>query len=75
MDDVVGRLHVAEGARFDSLRTEQTRTKCCSDGTRKDVLETIKRWATSAADDGRKHIFWLNGTGRHWKVHNCDDYR
>ncbi len=60
MDDVIGKLRIANGARFDSARTEQTRVDSCTNGTREGVLETIQDWASSE-DDAQKHIFWLNG--------------
>lgn len=60
IDDVVNRLHVAEGARFDSWRSEQTRVESCSEGTQEGVLKTIQDWATGT-NDARKHIFLLNG--------------
>ncbi|KLO12393.1 hypothetical protein SCHPADRAFT_998146 [Schizopora paradoxa] len=60
MNEVLNRLRTAEGARFDSMRTSQTRMRPCTTRTRIGVLDTIKDWAMSTGED-REHIFWLNG--------------
>ncbi len=55
MDDVLGRLRTAKGARI-----EHTPAKACSIGTREGVLKAIQGWATST-NSGGEHMFWLTG--------------
>ncbi|KLO09665.1 hypothetical protein SCHPADRAFT_833744, partial [Schizopora paradoxa] len=60
IDDVIDQIRIAGGARFDSLRTEQTRIVSCTEGTRGGVMGTIQDWVIGTESD-REHIFWLNG--------------
>jgi hypothetical protein len=49
-------LHPVHEARYDSHA--RTDARGCFDGTRKDFLQTIMRWAT---DPEAGHFFWLSG--------------
>ncbi|KAJ4161613.1 uncharacterized protein LMH87_007643 [Akanthomyces muscarius] len=53
---VLDRLHIAEGASFDSYAQEHNRY--CLPNTRVELLEQIAGWATNLSAEP---IFWLNG--------------
>ncbi|KND86202.1 hypothetical protein TOPH_09171 [Tolypocladium ophioglossoides CBS 100239] len=53
---VLSRLPVADGASFDSHADEDEAT--CLDGTRRELLDKVKKWAD---DSARERIYWLQG--------------
>ncbi|KAI5921913.1 vegetative incompatibility protein HET-E-1 [Camillea tinctor] len=55
---VLDKLSIADGAAFDS-HAEEYNSTCC-EGTRIEILEEIKAWATAESPQ-TKAIFWLNG--------------
>ncbi len=73
MDETIGKLRIVDAARFNSLRTEQTRLQECTVGTREGVLKTFRigllAW-TKAANTYSGSMGW-----RAPKVDHSDDYR
>ncbi|KAG9234358.1 hypothetical protein BJ875DRAFT_401290 [Amylocarpus encephaloides] len=53
---VLNKLKSADNARFDSYAEEHNAG--CYEGTRVELLQQIRTWAS---DPGSEHIFWLNG--------------
>ncbi|KAJ5536249.1 NACHT and WD40 domain protein [Penicillium frequentans] len=52
-------IPIVPGAMFDSY-ADQHKDKCLS-GTRTDIINQIKRWASAESSPHGKCIFWLNG--------------
>ncbi|KAL7798225.1 hypothetical protein V8C37DRAFT_249141 [Trichoderma ceciliae] len=53
---VIEKLHTVNSAAFDSYDNEHNPT--CLDGTRRELLEQIDRWAGNPTQE---HIYWLQG--------------